>query len=351
VALKKYRAIVSHASPGAGLQPGFSEWQPRGLKSDRNKGMKRQMPAARPRLLLTLLDAFGGEMGNRDFQKLLFLYTQEFEAEPSYDFVPFKYGGFSFTSYADRRRLIEGEFLVADEDSWKLTAEGEKAAVRKGEERLLVDRFCRAHAALRGIDLQMHAYKRHPYYAIRSEILETVLPEQVDQDRVNAVRPVPRSPGLVTIGYEGKSLEGYLNQLLNDGVTLLCDVRLNPISRKYGFSKSALSDACMKLGIRYEHLPELGVASEQRQDLKTQADYDTLFETYESVDLPKQSEAVKKIVRWIESEGYRIALTCFEARPEQCHRHCVAEAVAAKLGRSGAIDLGNVCRKNVFLSR
>lgn len=309
------------------------------------------MLASRPRLLLTLLDALGGEMGNRDFHKLLFLYTQEFEASPSYDFVPFKYGGFSFTSYADRRRLIEDGFLFIDEDAWKLTNEGRKSAVSKGQERLLVDRFCRAHQSLRGNDLLIYAYKRHPYYAIHSEILEQVLPNQADQDRVNAARPVQRSAGLVTIGYEGKSLEGYLNQLLADSVTMLCDVRMNPISRKYGFSKSSLSDSCVQLGIRYEHLPELGVASEQRQDLKTQADYDALFEVYEQLDLPKQDGAVKKIASWIQSEGYRVALTCFEARPEQCHRHCVAKAVAAKLGRSGALDLGDVWRKNVFLSR
>lgn len=313
--------------------------------------MKRAMATPRSRLLLTLLDALGGEMGNRDFQKLLFLYTQEFEVQPSYDFVPFKYGGFSFTSYADRRKLILDEFLVADEDAWKLTAAGKEAATRKGEQRLLVDRFCRAHSTLRGRNLQAHAYKRYPYYATRSEILETILPDQKDQDLIKAARPVPRSPGLVTIGYESKSLEGYLNQLLADGVTLLCDVRRNPLSRKYGFSKGTLSDACVKLGIRYEHLPELGIASEQRQDLNTQADYDTLFKTYERVDLPKHDEEVGKIVRWIENEGYRIALTCFEALPEQCHRHCVAKAVAARLGRSGVLDLGIVCRKNVFLSQ
>ncbi|WP_348602891.1 DUF488 family protein [Bartonella tribocorum] len=40
-----------------------------------------------------------------------------------------------------------------------------------------------------------------------------------------------------TIGYEGKSLENYLNCLLENNIKILCDVRKNPISRKYGFSK------------------------------------------------------------------------------------------------------------------
>ena len=155
---------------------------------------------------------------------------------------------------------------------------------------------------------------------------------------------------MVTIGYEGKTLEGYLNQLLADGVTLLCDVRRNPISRKYGFSKGTLSDACDGVGVRYEHLPELGIASEQRQDLKTQADYEALFAAYERWDLPKQKAVVERIAGWIR-EGHRVALTCFEALPEQCHRHCVAEAVAERLGKVVIRHLGDVCRKNVFLLR
>lgn len=41
----------------------------------------------RQRVLLTLLDALGGQSAPTDFQKLLFLYTRE-EAAPSYDLWP-----------------------------------------------------------------------------------------------------------------------------------------------------------------------------------------------------------------------------------------------------------------------
>ncbi len=118
----------------------------------------------------------------------------------------------------------------------------------------------------------------------------------------------------------------YLNLLLQDSVALLCDVRRNPLSRKYGFSKGTLKNACENVGIRYEHLPELGIASEERRELVTQADYDALFTTYERESLPRQGEALDRIRQWIES-GERVALTCYEALPCQCHRHCVAEAL------------------------
>jgi uncharacterized protein (DUF488 family) len=80
------------------------------------------------------------------------------------------------------------------------------------------------------------------------------------------------------------------------------------------------------VGIRYEHLPQLGIASAERRELKTQADYDALFEDYECKSLPLQNESLAQIQTWIK-KGERVALTCFELHPHQCHRHCVAEAL------------------------
>ena len=184
---------------------------------------------------------------------------------------------------------------------------------------------------MRGNALIVEQYRRHPYYATQSEILEKLRLEPEALARIAAAKPKHQPAGLVTIGYEGRSLESYLNELLRDGVTLLCDVRRNPLSRKYGFSKGTLSKACEGVGIRYEHLPELGIASEQRQELDTQADYDALFAEYERESLPKQRAALDKIRGWV-AAGERVALTCFERLPQQCHRHCVAEALEQMSG-------------------
>jgi uncharacterized protein (DUF488 family) len=150
---------------------------------------------------------------------------------------------------------------------------------------------------------------------------------------IEAARPPAGRPGVSTIGYEGKTLEGYLNQLLQDGVTLLCDVRRNPLSRKYGFSKSTLAKGCEGVGITYEHLPELGIASDERRDLVTQADRDKLFASYERKVLPGSQAALQRIRDWVR-DGRRVALTCFERLPEQCHRHCVADALESHFGRA-----------------
>jgi len=285
------------------------------------------MLLTRQKALLSLLAGLGQPTGNTDFQKLLFLYTQEHEETPSYDFVPYRFGCFSFTSCADRRRLVEKGLLSDDEHHWELTAEGREAAHAFSTSRQRASRFLHGSGQLRGDALIAEVYRRHPFYATRSEILERVLPLASDRDRVAACQPPRRPPGLLTIGYEGRSLEAYLNLLLRSSVTLLCDVRRNPLSRKYGFSKGSLSNACEGVGITYVHLPELGIASEQRRGLSTVADYRSLFEAYERESLPGLDASLRRIREWMTRDGHRVALTCYEADPSLCHRHCVAAAL------------------------
>ena len=280
----------------------------------------------RQQLLLTLVDALGAPAGHTDFQKLLFLYTQECEEEPSYEFVPYRFGGFSFTSYADKRKLVERGFLEEDDHHWQLTAEGRKLAREQAVDPLRVASFCRRHSNLRGDALILEQYRRFPYYATRSELLARLPLEPEARERIDAARPGKQAAGLLTIGYEGRSLENYLNDLLRSSVTILCDVRRNPLSRKYGFAKGTLSKACEGVGIRYEHVPELGIASDKRKTLDTQSDYDALFAEYERTTLPHQTEALDRILGWID-EGERVALTCYERLPQQCHRTRVAKAL------------------------
>jgi uncharacterized protein (DUF488 family) len=277
----------------------------------------------RQRLLLTLLEVLGEPVGHTDFQKLLFLYTQEHEDQPSYEFVPYRFGGFSFTSYADKRRLVERGFLEDDEQTWRLTSSGRKTVSQEAVDPLQIAAFCRKYATLRGNELVSEVYRRQPYFAIRSEILHKIPLEKQTIAAIESARPKRQEPGLLTIGYEGKSLESYLNQLIRADVTVLCDVRRNPLSRKYGFSKTTLAKACDGLGIRYVHFPELGIPSEARRNLNTQEQYDRLFADYEREVLPLQAGALNGIRSWV-SKGERAALTCFERFPHQCHRHCVA---------------------------
>lgn len=280
----------------------------------------------RQKVLLELMVALGGRIGKTEFQKLLFLFTSEYEDPPSYDFVPYKYGCFSFTSSADLRKLESAGLVCDEEDGWALTRSGRAST----ENSLLATTFASEHRKRRGDALVEYVYLKYPKTAWRSEILTKIVKDKKALARIRRCRPKGSGAGLSTIGYEGRSLEEYLNMLLEDRVTILCDVRRNAISRRYGFSKGVLSSACENLGIRYEHLPDLGIASSERRNLDRQRDYDRLFRKYERKMLPVQSGDVSRIADWIKS-GERVALTCFELDPAQCHRSSVASAVVAAM--------------------
>lgn len=53
---------------------------------------------------------------------------------------------------------------------------------------------------------------------------------------------------VVSVGYERRSIEEFVEMLSANRVDVLVDVRLNPISRKRGFSKTALTKASVKSG-------------------------------------------------------------------------------------------------------
>ena len=148
------------------------------------------MLLARQRQVLRLLDALGGSLGKLDFQKLLFLYCQELSSGAPYDFVPYKFGAFSFTSYADRRKLIDRGLLVDDEHMWKLTDDGRSVVGLNGD--VLLSDFARRYHTLRGDKLVAYAYRRFPFFATRSQIAEQVLKgDRATLARIAALRASP----------------------------------------------------------------------------------------------------------------------------------------------------------------
>ncbi len=279
--------------------------------------------------MLALLHALGDPVGRTDFQKLLFLYSQEQSVSAPTDtvwheFIPYRFGAFSFTCDADLCRLRR-HGLLHESERWHLTEKGRR--IGAAYQNRTVHKFACRYKGKRGNRLIKETYRRFPYYATRSEKTEDLLKnEPAALQRIRRAKPYAAGPSLLTIGYESRTLEGYLNLLLRSNVTILCDVRHNPISRKYGFSKSMLVQTCSKLDLRYEHFPELGIESQDRRGLETQKEFRSLFRTYTKRILESQGSALAEIQAWL-CAGETVALTCYELDPSQCHRHCIATAL------------------------
>ena len=288
----------------------------------------------RRKVLLALLEAFGRQVSRTDFQKYLFLLSQAQE-HPSYHFVPYRYGCYSFNADADKRTLTRYG-LVRDHDKWILASGEPYLAALKPADRTAVDSTVQRFKGLRGSDLLHHVYANHPYYAINSDISARIL-DAAQLRRVDTFRPNEGSPRLFTLGYEGLSLEQYLNRLIKNAVSVLCDVRRNAMSMKYGFSKQTLKQACDRLGVTYVHLPKLGVDSADRKHLRSRDDYDALLRHYCNTTLMENQDALETIADLTRDHG-RVALTCFEADHTQCHRSRVADALLAEPGFRQAVS-------------
>jgi len=280
----------------------------------------------RRKILLSILQVFEREIFNTDFQKYLFLLTRK-QSKQVYDFVPYRFGCFSFQSYADKRTLIKYGILK-DYDSWKKNDSIDYFTQLSKDDQAILLELKMNYQSVSGKRLIRQIYNEYPYYAIKSDILEKNM-NRGEIEKINQHKPKDTSPYLFSIGYEGKSFDFYLNQLVENNIKVLCDVRKNPISMKYGFSKKQLQGALTKLGIDYVHIPDLGIASNKRKKLNAFEDYQKLFQEYEVTTLLEQSDSIDKLINYIK-EKKRIALTCFEAYHHDCHRNSVVKAITSK---------------------
>lgn len=130
---------------------------------------------------------------------------------------------------------------------------------------------------------------------------------------------------LYTVGYEGKAIGDFIEQLCNNGIQLLLDVRAYPISRKKGFSKNQLSEYLLNSGIEYISMPELGSPKSAREALKQNHDYDEFFYLYENW-LDTQEDSLYAARSMITNNcEMKCCLMCFEKKPEECHRSLLAK--------------------------
>lgn len=130
----------------------------------------------------------------------------------------------------------------------------------------------------------------------------------------------------MTIGYEGMDLKSFVGELKANGVTTIVDVRELPLSRKKGFSKSALGKTLEEHGIGYKHVAALGCPREVRKDYYVDRNW-TRYKKRFNAYLQTQEHELKKLFQLAKDEA--CCLICFESDYQFCHRSLITDALAA----------------------
>lgn len=231
-----------------------------------------------------------------------------------YHFFPYHYGPFSNVCYIDISRLQKEGYVIEKEKKFELIEKG-KVALKGIDPKaaLKINRVVTKFNSDK--EIMEYVYRKFPDYTIKSKLLPC---QEV----------MIHDPGLFTIGYEGRDIDLFLNLLIKNAIDVLVDVRKNPFSMKFDFTKNSLKNYLENSDIQYLHIPELGIEGEKRKNLLTLKDYERLFEAYEKTTIKENSELLDKIVGL--SRNYRVAMMCFEADVNMCHRGVIARNIAQK---------------------
>ena len=133
---------------------------------------------------------------------------------------------------------------------------------------------------------------------------------------------------LMTVGYEGASIETFLSTLLDAGISSLLDIREIASSRRFGFAKTALCNNLQSVAITYRHEPRLGSPRDIRTRLRECGDYANFFREFNGY-LATQNTLVMHLANELAGS---VVLLCYERDYNECHRKSVASAFAGITG-------------------
>lgn len=250
-------------------------------------------------------------LGNKKYSrlkvfKIAFLLSREITF---YDFIPYKYGPYSFEMDKNLRVFnkngwinMEGNTIRVNQDILKQLS-FETAHNKKIQE--VTNNFLN----LNKNTLIDFIYKTYPFYTLNSLIKK--------QQKI-------KKPGtqisIYTIGYQNFSIDLFLNVLIKKGIKTVLDVRNKPFSYKYGFSYPWLNKYLPEFGIEYINISELGIEEKYRKRLSEEqlwVQYSTLLENKKDYVNKASLIVMKKPT----------VLMCYEMNPGDCHRSRLAKRI------------------------
>ena len=159
-------------------------------------------------------------------------------------------------------------------------------------------------------------YGKYPWFAHRSE-----------RDGGRHKRATPSAePAVYTVGYQGLSIDAFLNLLLDRGITQLVDTRFTPASRVYGYHATTLRNLCERVGIGYQPEPMLGVPKQTRERFFQTRNHRQFKRDYSEILRAQRDRVLATSDLMTRAPA---AVMCYERDVSDCHRHLLAHELAA----------------------
>ncbi len=271
----------------------------------------------RQKILLSLLAETRRTLPRTSLVQLAFLLRNETSLGDDatfFDFVPLGGSPYSFSMVHELEGLEKAGYLRGEGGRLSLAfarTEESRGLIGQlpGPIREAVRSICGKYGRMSRDALVQDVARRYPWYANGSASHRTESPVSV-----------------FTAGYEGTSVERFLDRLLRNGIGVIADVRANPVSRKYGLGRRCLAGVAEKLGIQYRSFSSLGIPRQARRGLDSHASYQRLLDSYERQILPHQSAELANLSLLARREA--TVLICKEHDARFCHRSRLAAAIA-----------------------
>lgn len=261
-------------------------------------------------VILRVIKNFNGKIDRLKLFKLGFLLGREIC--DFYEFLPYKYGPYSFGMDRDIRNLLENGEICENGNKLQLGTTEQKATKLDEKLNYKIIKTLNQFGDLDTGEILKYVYSNYPYFGQFSHL------------GMHPNVKSKRAPIFIyTIGYQNLSIDKFINILVKKGLKVVIDIRNTPFSYKYGFSKFWLTKYLPEFNIEYLNIPELGIPGIYRKNLNGNA----LWEKYREI-LKSKVTHINDVMRILKKKP--VVLMCFEAHPEECHRSTLAKRLSKK---------------------
>lgn len=137
----------------------------------------------RRKIILALFQLFDGQLEKIRLQKLLFLFSQR-QQKAEYDFIPYKYGCYSYSANADLTTMVKKGILTETESSFASNEGSDFFNTLKEPDKKSLLEVKNLYGKMNSTALMKHTYINYPFFAINSVKASSILTNE-EFEKVN----------------------------------------------------------------------------------------------------------------------------------------------------------------------